>query len=157
MDWTESPLIAAYFAVRSGGFDDKFIATDAAIYGVPCPPVITDKDDPIKCSNDVVAYFAPHLTTRITNQRGLFTYHKRPDEAYAPAALVKWTIPSKVCMNLKVVLDKCGVHAASMFPDLGGIAEHVGWLVKWQLPKTVDVEPAATATAAASIQDIKAL
>lgn len=36
LDWSESPLIAAYFAVEMSGIIDG-TSTDAALYGVPCP------------------------------------------------------------------------------------------------------------------------
>jgi hypothetical protein len=59
--------------------------------------------------------------------------HKFPDRAYKPANLTKWVIPSKYRFTLKVILNKCGFNEASLFPDLDGIASHVGWLLKWYL------------------------
>ena len=59
LDWTESPLIAAYFALAAGGFVNKQ-AKDAAIYGVPCPQVVSP-DEELSASADVVAYFPQHL------------------------------------------------------------------------------------------------
>jgi|SRR5215813_958240 len=132
LDWTESPLVAAYFALRAGGFIEKD-PKDAAIYGFPCPQIVTTDKELCASTNEVVAYFPQHLTPRITVQRGLFTYHKFPDRAYEPVDLVKWVMPSKICFTLKVILNKCGFNEASMFPDLDGIAKHVGWLLKWQL------------------------
>lgn len=133
LDWTESPLIAAYFALKAGGAVGSVFkeAKNAAIYGVECPKVI--EKFPVEKSDDVMAYFPRHLTPRITAQRGLFTYHSLPDRVYKPTGLVKWIIPSEKCFELKVVLNKCGLNEASMFPDLGGIAKHVEWLLKWRL------------------------
>jgi hypothetical protein len=94
LDWTESPLVAAYIALKPGGFiglEHK----DAAIYGLPCPQIITTDKDLCASSDEVLAYFPQHLTPRITAQRGLFTYHKIPDRAYKPVRLAKWVIPSK--------------------------------------------------------------
>lgn len=133
LDWTESPLIAAYFALKAGGAVGSVYkkAKNAAVYGVECPKIIEKL--PAEASDDVTAYFPRHLTPRITAQRGLFTYHTLPDRVYKPTGLVKWIIPSKKCFELKVVLNKCGLNEASMFPDLGGIAKHVEWLLKWRL------------------------
>jgi hypothetical protein len=131
LDWTDSPLIASYFALREGGFVNKQ-PKNAAIYGIACPQIVSS-DQEIELVADVVAYFPQHLTPRITAQRGLFTYHPIPDHTYTPSELVKWIIPSRICFTLKVILNKCGFNEASMFPDLVGVGRHVGWLLKWRL------------------------
>jgi len=132
LDWTESPLIAAYFALRPAGIING-VRKDAAIYGIPSVPIVETDEDCEKTMKDVVSYYPQHLTPRITSQRGLFTYHKKPDQPYVPNDLVKWVIPSPICFDLKLAVSKCGVNEASMFPDLDGIAKHVGWLYKWCL------------------------
>lgn len=132
LDWTDSPLIAAYFALSAGGFVNKQ-PKNAAIYGVPCPQMVSTDKELSESSVDVVAYFPQHLTPRITAQRGVFTYHRVPNQVYSPSEIVKWIIPSGMCFTLKVILNKCGFNEASMFPDLDGVANHVGWLLKWRL------------------------
>ena len=65
LDWTESPLMAAYFALKPGGsigLEHK----DAAIYELPCPQIITTDKDLCASSDEVLAYFPQHLTPRIT-------------------------------------------------------------------------------------------
>ena len=130
LDWTESPLVAAYFALYAGGFPNGRDPKNAAIYGVERPEVVETLS---ALSGDVVAYFPQHLTPRITAQQGLFTYHKFPNRVYNPSGLMKWIVPSEMCFTLKLILNKCGYNAASMFPDLGGVATHVRWLFRWQL------------------------
>jgi hypothetical protein len=132
LDWTDSPLIAAYFALRSGGFVGKQLR-DAAIFGLPRPRVVGTDEEINASSEQVLAYFPRHVSPRITAQRGLFTYHKNPDAPYEPADLVQWILPAKACFTLKVILNKCGFNEASMFPDLDGVAKHVAWQLKWRL------------------------
>lgn len=132
LDWTESPLVAAYFALRPAGIV-KGGRKDAAIYGLPSVPIVKTDKECEESAEDVLAYYPQHLTPRITSQRGLFTYHKKPDQSYAPKNLVKWVIPSLICLDLNLSVSKCGINEASMFPDLDGIAKHVGWLYKWCL------------------------
>ncbi|WP_077728182.1 FRG domain-containing protein [Methylocaldum sp. 14B] len=132
LDWSESPLVAAYFALRPAGIlggERK----DAAIYGHPALPIVKTDEDCKKVGNEVFAYYPQHLTPRITAQRGLFTYHEKPEQPFISERLVKWIIPSLICFDLKLAVSKCGINEASMFPDLDGLAKHVGWLHKWSL------------------------
>jgi hypothetical protein len=132
LDWSESPLVAAYFALRAAGWVGER-SEDAAIYGIPSVPVVRTDQECTASTEDVVAYYPQHLTPRITAQRGLFTYHRKPDQPYQPSCCIKWVIPSKICFDLKLAVNKCGINEASMFPDMDGIAKHVGWLYKWSL------------------------
>lgn len=130
LDWSESPLIAAFFAVeRSGIIDDK--KTDAALYGVPCPEIINSNTTKWPAEQGVVAFYPPHLIPRITVQRGLFTIHRKPDMPWEPNALKKWKIPSNSCLAIKLALSRAGFNRASLFPDPDGIAEHINWVHKW--------------------------
>jgi hypothetical protein len=134
LDWTESVFVAAYFALKSGGFvlvDRKWERRDAAIYGMPCPKV---SDDPMGSEEEVVAVFPRHVSPRITAQNGLFTWHRDPTKAYESDLLIKWIIPSELCVTLYVILSKAGFNEASTFPDNDGLAKHIGWLMKWGLP-----------------------
>jgi hypothetical protein len=130
LDWSESPLIAAFFAVEPSGLING-VRTDAALYGVPCPYAIDSNTEKWPADHDVVAFYPPHLTPRITVQRGLFTIHRTPDQPWEPSSLRKWVIPSKSCLAIKLALSRAGINRASLFPDIDGIAAHINWLHKW--------------------------
>jgi hypothetical protein len=132
LDWSESPLIAAYFAVEDAGIVDGK-KTNAAIYGTPCPQIVRSSGDKWLAGQDVLAFYPPHLTPRITVQRGLFTIHQTPDQPWQPLELQKWVIPSDACLGIKIALSRAGINRASLFPDLDGIAAHINWLYKWGL------------------------
>lgn len=130
LDWSESPLIAAFFAVEPSGLIDGR-PTDAALYGAPCPHITGSDADKEDAEHDVTALYPPHVTARITVQRGLFTVHKKPSVPWEPPELVKWVIPHSACLKLKVALNRAGFNRASLFPDVDGIAQHLNWLHKW--------------------------
>jgi hypothetical protein len=127
LDWTESLLVAAFFAVEQAGGQGH-----ALIYGVSGLPVL-DPDrhhDPFSIE-EVSIYRPRHLDSRISAQRSVFTVHPQPTTPFAHERLQRWTISQAACRELKVVLDACAISYASMFPDLQGLARHVGWRYKW--------------------------
>jgi hypothetical protein len=127
LDWTESLLVAAFFAVEHAGAKGE-----ALIYGVSGLPVLDPLEvtDPFTVS-EVSIYRPPHINARISAQRSVFTIHPDPTKAFAHEGLKRWTISQQACRDLKWVLDFCAVNYASMFPDLQGLARHVGWRYKW--------------------------
>lgn len=132
LDWSESPMIAAYFAVESAGVVNGK-KTDAALYGTTCPFEIDSSTEVWPEEHEVIAYFPPHVTSRITVQRALFTVHKVPDHPWESKLLKKWVIPSEACLPIKLALNRAGINRASLFPDADGIAAHINWLHKWDI------------------------
>lgn len=130
LDWSESPLIAAFFAVEPAGLINGK-KTDAALYGISCPPIIDSGTKKWPSEHEVVTFYPPHITPRITVQRALFTVHKAPDQSWQPKSLRKWVIPAESCLALKLALNRAGISRASLFPDPDGIAAHLNWLHKW--------------------------
>ena len=130
LDWSESPLIAAFFAVESAGFKSQQ-PVNAALYGVPRPQMISSEVDKWPADQEVVAFYPPHLTRRIPVRRGLFTIHRTPDKPWEPQGLKKWTIPHWACFDLKLALNRAGINRASLFPDVDGLANHINWIYKW--------------------------
>jgi hypothetical protein len=127
LDWSESLLVAAYFAVE----DPR---TDAAIYGVGPPPQLDDLGvDPFgnQLGRSPWLVRPPHINPRITAQKGVLTLHPLPDQDWDDDGIHRWTIPKDATFTLKGILDFCGIHAASLFPDSADRhTEHLGWLYK---------------------------
>jgi len=126
LDWTRSPLIAAYFAV-----EDLSQEREAAIYRVDVPSVLSPKTikklDPFSVPG--VRVYSPSLfSPRIAAQQGLFTIHENPTEPWMPASLSKVIIEVEARDHIKHRLFHLGIHHASAFPDLDGVAK----MLKWQ-------------------------
>lgn len=127
LDWSESLLVAAYFAVE----DPRF---EAAIYGVKAPPEIEDLSaDPFASGigDPPKLIRPPHISARITAQMGVLTLHSHLDKDWDADGIHRWKIKREATFTLKGILDFCGVHAASLFPDsVDRHTEHLAWLHK---------------------------
>jgi hypothetical protein len=123
LDWTENPLIAAYFAVP---FLTTLSGNDSVIYVFDesdLPDADTNKS-PFSITEDEI--FSPkHITSRISAQSGIFTAHSNPTEVFKPKSLQKWIIKHKCSLELRLMLDCYGINEASVFPGLDGISQKV--------------------------------
>lgn len=127
LDWTESLLVAAYFAVE----DARNCDSPPMIYCVRDIPLApADKHDKLDELDEVVLYYPSYISPRIPAQTGLFTVHKNPSQPFAPEKIARITIGQSP-LTLKLNLNACGVHKASLFPDIDGLAEYQSWLYKW--------------------------
>lgn len=127
LDWTESMMVATFFAVEHAGAKGHSL-----IYGVSGLPVLDPDESHDPFAIEEVAIYRPrHIDARIAAQRGVFTVHPQPTKPLAHPGMHKWTVSQDACRDLKVILDSCAVNYATMFPDLEGLARHVGWRYKW--------------------------
>lgn len=129
LDWSESLLVAAFFAVEHADPDCA-----AAIYGVEEPDAVDLKCDPLLIGycNTPLSFRPPHISRRIASQQGVFTVHPNPDQQWDSNEIICWKIPGRVCFTLKGILNFCGIHRASLFPDdPNALADHLEWLHKW--------------------------
>jgi hypothetical protein len=132
LDWSESLLIAAFFAVEHGGARGP-----AVIYGVRGLPVVDPTVDPFSLK-DISVYRPSHITARIAPQWSVFTVHPDPTADFRKyAQICHWRLPgSRNCRQIKFVLDSCGINYASLYPDLTGLARHIYWRYKWGMKQT---------------------
>ena len=130
LDWTESLLVAAYFAVVEAG-----TRGDGVIYAVRDVRLVTktEETNPFK-ARGVGVYLPPHISPRIPAQRSVFTLHPDPTISFAPPGLIEWHISQSVCGRIKAVLDSCAINEASLFPDIDGLSRYLGWRYKWGKP-----------------------
>jgi hypothetical protein len=120
LDWSENPLVAAYFATCKLG------RTDRVVYSLNRKALSYANEDisPFMLEEPVI-YEPKHIATRIMAQTGLFTVHHKPSETFAPKELERWVIAGPAVLSIHVSLNRYGFNPASMFPGLDGLAEHV--------------------------------
>lgn len=129
LDWTESPLVAAYFAV-----EDEESNRDAAIYCFQVTGPFADKfvdleggkGEPLELSGDI-AIRPPQASPRVVVQSGTFTIHSNPIVPFRPPTLAKAVVKAGFKRELRRKLLQYGIHRASLFPGLDGLAAHLHW------------------------------
>lgn len=123
LDWTRNPLVAAYFAVE----DD--LPSDSAVYVYRNRYYLGTEDWPNPFEYNRVGKFVPaHVTERIIAQAGLFTIHPDPRKPFENEHVDKIVIPAEARRSIRHTLYQYGIHRASLFPGLDGLATHLNWL-----------------------------
>ena len=124
LDWTRNPLVAAYFAVEEPHTGDSVIY----VYHNSEYVNIEKHRDPFT-QVGVKRFIPRHITPRITAQEGIFTIHPAPsDDFMTNNSVSKMVIRQDFRRKLKSLLSKFGIHRASLFPGLDGLADHIEWL-----------------------------
>lgn len=136
LDWSESPLVAAFFA--AGGSAD----TDGCIWTVePTARVSLNSVgngaaiDLLLVDQSVARLDVPVMHPRFRSQLGLFTAEPLPagsneyvplTERAEPAAhLQRWVIEQKFKAKIMRELDRIGIDDYSVFPDLDGLGHRI--------------------------------
>ena len=128
LDWTESLLVAAFFAVVNAGARNR----PGKIYAIKAAPSVTKQDAKRPFAMSAVRlYRPPHITSRIPAQRGVFTVHPNPTEEYRPVSLQRWSITPPACGTIKNVLSASAINESSLFPGVDGLSRHIRWRYKW--------------------------
>jgi len=120
LDWTENPLVAAFFACHDGhGSDAVIYVLDERQFNVPLYA-----ESPFNITETKV--FVPsHITPRIAAQGALFTIHPKPDEEFRSPHLQRWVIKESCLLEIWGMVEKYGVHHASLLPGLDGVAQYL--------------------------------
>ena len=126
LDWTESLLVAAWFAAEKGGADE-----DSAIWVArDIEPIPLDHDgDPFELEAPR-SYRPSHITPRIPAQASVFVICPVPTKEISPPFAKKIIIRRKAQFTLKKRLSACGINRRQLFPDLSGLSDHLLWMYK---------------------------
>lgn len=116
LDWTENPLVAAYFAVKDNRNQDAIIyimkKRDLSSANLLVSPFSIDSN---------MLFEPKHISKRIASQSGLFTIHHNPEDFFSPPSLEKITIKKEMQIDLWITLSIYNINEFSMFPDLNGL------------------------------------
>lgn len=135
LDWTENPLIAAYFATENAGTDAAICVTDRTQFNSGTD----DMGDVFSFSDtdEVLLHTPSYINSRIIAQKGVFTVHKNPtlplDQTNINGEKCKvdqLIIPQEVIGDFVKDLDWFGINRSFIYPGLDGLAYYLDFKAK---------------------------
>lgn len=119
LDWSLSPLVAAFFAT----FDKESL--DAAVYIYEVGGFQKEEEINLTNLSDIKAFLPSHTTTRVSAQNGMFTVHPLSKPKLENGDIFKIIINGKAKPQFREKLQKFGFHHGTMFPDLDGLSKYL--------------------------------
>jgi hypothetical protein len=126
LDWTTSPLAAAFFAVAEDPVPDH--AEDMVIYHLrtKAGDYENSATDPFAIKE--VKFILPNVVSpRIAAQSGLFSIHPNPNQTWTDPRIKKYIIRAANRGFFRKKLHYLGISAARLFLDLDGLAKTLNW------------------------------
>lgn len=134
LDWTENPMIAAYFATENATGDVAVYVTNREQFNIVTRTTDdVDRDVLSFADEDEVVLFIPdYIHPRISAQKGIFTVHKNPtiplDETMINGRTChvdQLIIKSENIGEFVKDLDWCGINRSFIYPGLDGLAYYI--------------------------------
>jgi hypothetical protein len=127
LDWTNSPLVALFFAVLEGSMSDASggHVRDGAVY---CRHMSrgSNKFKPFDIRKSR-KYYPPHISPRIPAQHAVLSVEPDPTTPVSPKRLRRVIVPAGEKRAIRVHLSLLGFDEEALFPDLGGACSHLRW------------------------------
>ncbi|MDO6438690.1 FRG domain-containing protein [Cyclobacterium sp. 1_MG-2023] len=130
LDWTKNLLASVYFAVEHPFSDFDIKSSEFSAIYIHKPKGLANLDstfDPFEIE-EVKRFIPKHWDARIISQGGLFTVHPNPYEPWNPENLEIVKIHYSIRKQIKTNLNRLGINAGTIYPDLEGICQHMKWL-----------------------------
>lgn len=134
LDWSTNPLTALWFACSSRCEGDVYVYVLNAD-----PLLIEDIYDKDPFTHPATRVFQPKFDNpRVLAQNGWFTLHRysQRSKSFVPlekqnelgALIHELIVPESARSFMLSALARMGVHPRSLYPDLGGLAQHLNWV-----------------------------
>lgn len=125
LDWTDNPLVAAFFAVEKP-FTENEEYSRIYIHKSETRADRCATFNPFTIKK-VERYVPKNLDSRIIGQCGFFTVHNDPYSPWESLDIDSALIHRDIRADVKRALNDLGVNAGTIYPEMDGVAKHVAW------------------------------
>jgi hypothetical protein len=134
LDWTLNPLIALWFTVEKPPKDNE--SGVVWVFKFEKSDLAKGNFNPFSIKSTKI-FRPPHIVARIRAQSGFFTAHaiskngsfvRLENNNKYKDRLKKIAIPPEKFSFIRHDLDILGINRSSVYSDLDGLAQHLGWL-----------------------------